>query len=331
MNRLAMLCAAGLLAAFPQEAPDEEKETKAEVERPEVKPKNPVFLMKDGSRITARFDLKDFRVETFYGVLTVPIDETYRVIFGKVSDPELVERIRSLIEVLGDASFEAREEAMEGLRKLGRVTERELREAAKSEDPEVKQRAAEILEEIDDGAFPEDEDLVTPEEDTIVAARFTIRGKLLVDSFSVLTGFGPLEFKKKDIRILYVRPPDEIEKRVKVSGVHTVNRTFFETGVKVSRGSHLRLTATGMITVQRWGNQAVGPDGNSNWGRYNNQFTHGALVGRIGKAGPLFLVGRHFADQIDREGELFLGLALNDSGENTGEFKVLIQVRAAIE
>lgn len=315
MSPWAILWVASLLAVAPWAGADEEKKAEA-----------PVFLLKDGSRISGTFEAKEVRVETAYGVLTVPVADVHKVTFGKVSDPELAGRIRGLIETLGDSSFDVREEAMEGLRELGWVAEPELQGAKEHDDPEVKQRAAKILEELAEEGLPLEEGGIVPEEDTIVTDRFTIRGKLLVDSFEVQTGFGTLHFGKKDIRILYVRPPRETAVEAKIPGTATLNRGLIDTEVKVLPGAFLTLSASGTIVIQNWGGETT-PEGGPQWGRFNNQFQSGALIGRIGKGGPLFLVGRHYSGVASRGGTLFLGLALNDSGQNTGEFRVRIRMR----
>lgn len=288
--------------------------------------KPPLFVLKDGGRISGEFQATELKIETAYGTLTVPITDVQKVILGKISDPDLARRIETLIRTLGDSSFDAREKAMEGLRELGRAVEPELRRAAESEDPEIKQRAKAILGEFEEEDAPADEDEVIPEEDALVTARFTIRGKLLLESFEVKTRFGPLKFEKKDVRILYVHPPEFIRREVKVPGTSTVNRGMFDTELRVERGSRLTMRASGSIVIQNWGG-STGPEGGPNWGRYNNQFQSGALLGRIGTTGQLFLVGRHFTGEIDRGGNLFLGIALNDGGQNTGEFRVRIEVR----
>ena len=87
----------------------------------------------------------------------------------------------------------------------------------------------------------------------------------------------------------------------------------------------MEIRATGTIFLQNWGGE-VTPEGSNNWGRFNNQFPMGALVGRIGKHGPHFLVGRHHSGLTDRAGTLYLGLALTNPGQANGDFLVRLQV-----
>ncbi|MCZ6689752.1 MAG: hypothetical protein O7H41_09125, partial [Planctomycetota bacterium] len=47
----------------------------------------PVFVLKDGGRISGEFEVKELEVETAYGSLTVPLKEVHKVIFGIISDP----------------------------------------------------------------------------------------------------------------------------------------------------------------------------------------------------------------------------------------------------
>jgi hypothetical protein len=74
--------------------------------------------------------------------------ELVRVLVGRVEilTPELEAKIAALLERLGDASFEKREEATASLRRLGRFAEPALkRMLAKSQDAEVKSRIQTLL------------------------------------------------------------------------------------------------------------------------------------------------------------------------------------------
>jgi hypothetical protein len=81
----------------------------------------------------------------------VATDDAGLLDFFRKSSPD-DEHIRALIQQLGDDSFEVREKATKELALLGAVAEPYLREAVKSDDPEVSRRASDCLKNI--GAGP---------------------------------------------------------------------------------------------------------------------------------------------------------------------------------
>lgn len=64
------------------------------------------------------------------------------------ADPSLSERVHSLVQQLGDNSWQKREEAEQELRRLGRVAERQLELGKGSSDWEIKDRSTRLLTEL---------------------------------------------------------------------------------------------------------------------------------------------------------------------------------------
>lgn len=287
----------------------------------------PSFLLKDGSRVTGTFDRTELPVETAYGTLTVPVAEVKKVIFGKVSDPELAARIQGLVDTLADDEFEAREEASVELRKIGWTAEPELIAATRSEDPEVQQRASELLEDLYQADPPPEGELRIPVDDTIVTQRFTIRGKILLDGFAVKTRFGELRFGKKDIAVLHVSRPKVTVKDFTLTGESAVPGALLDTGLEVGRGFQVKIKASGSITLTNWGGRMAHPEGLE--GSSMNGYRAGALMARIGEEGSLFYTEREWSGASKREGHLFLGVVVQGSGQDTGSYKVQVEIAEA--
>jgi hypothetical protein len=109
-----------------------------------------------------------------------------------------------------------------------------------------------------------------------------------------------------------------------------VTNRWSRTGALVTQGKSLVITATGLLNLGA-GYNNVGPDG-ANTINYQyckipgaSNFRGGALVGKIGQAGTLFVIGSNYSATAAASGELYV--SINDilcAGDNTGEFKVSI-------
>lgn len=288
-----------------------------------MKPRaQPLFVLKDGTRVAGKIDLGQVPLKTPYGVLTVPAADVLEIRFGKVSDPDFRKRVDGLIRNLGAADVAVREQATRDLSALGFWVEPELAAAASSDDPEVRSRAAELSAALDE--LGEAEEYVG-DLDEVVTRHFAARGELQVKSFAVQTAYGALSIPARDVRRVYVSAPEEVAKTISITGQNTP-MSWCDTGIRVSRGDRLAVRATGSVFLQNWGG-AVTPEGNPQWGQHFPGIHCGALVARIGKNGPLFQLGDSYEGAADREGMLFLAMGVNGMSPSTGEFKVDIRVQ----
>jgi len=105
---------------------------------------------------------------------------------------------------------------------------------------------------------------------------------------------------------------------------------FVDTGVDVAVGDRVAIAATG--TIFHDPTSSTGPNGvaeRRDLSQYSviDSENHGALIGRIGDAGPPFGVGSDFSSASLAPGRLFLGV--NDKGldNNSGAFTATVTVR----
>ncbi len=280
----------------------------------------PLFVLKDGTRVAGKMDLPSYPLKTPYGLLVIPAADVMEVRFGKLSDPDFRKRVDLMIRDLGAADVAAREKATRDLSALGAWVGPELAAAAESQDPEIRSRAAELAAALDDQESEE----YTGDLDEVVTRHFSARGELQVKSFAVETQYGKLAIPVKDVRCVFVSSPEETTKTVAVTGQNTPV-SWCDTGIRVGRGDRLAIRAAGSVFLQNWGG-AVSPGGNPQWGQQFPGIATGALVARIGKNGNLFLVGDSHEGVSDREGTLFLALGINGMCPSNGEFKVDVRV-----
>ncbi len=290
------------------------------------------LVMRDGTFFKGKLDVKTFEVETLYGKLTVPASDVIRIRIGKKADKDLKARIEKLIADLANKDFRIREEAQKELSKLGKAAYSEIEAASRSTDTEVKERATALLANItlDDGDEPQlnDDEVLTP--------NFAIRGTVKLDALAVATKFGILKVEKKDLLSMTLAEPEFAAKIIAVNGKTTTQGQWFDTGIRVRKGDRLIVNANGSINWVNYGNTTE-PQGNENWGTWRNlgmqQVFIGALVGKIGNGGAIFLVGEKYNDKVAAEGTLYLAIAANWGGnmQSNGEYKVKAEVRPAAE
>ncbi|MBS1811344.1 MAG: hypothetical protein JST84_24485 [Acidobacteria bacterium] len=166
-----------------------------------------------------------------------------------------------------------------------------------------------------------------------------VRGRMGGESFTIQPlGDKAVTVPVSSIRSLVVRQ-NLIEKTVEVHSLrHCTQIEFLDTGVVLGPTSRVEVTAAGYVrlsfAIDGWasdpdGLKVPGPNYKTN---LVDGFPFGALVGKVGAAGPRFVVGRHLDKTGVGEGRLYL--AVNDNGHwqnNIGSFRVKLRVSDAYD
>lgn len=287
-------------------------------------------VLKDTTSVLGIIEIDKFVVETAYGTLEIPPREMRRVTVGKKADAELVERLRMLIRQLGSDDFKKREEARKELKRFGAAAITDLKRALESDDAEIRKAAAELLDELEKQFSSEE---ILPDDDIVETARFTIIGALKTDKFKVKTRYGTLEVPKKDILRIEFFTGKEIVRTIELRGEFAGTGAMFDTGIELTSGTEVEVTATGTMTSQQ--GFTFGPDGISQnmlpmrWlrGPLRNE-PFGVLLGRIGRSGTPFKIGARKRIKVKKPGRLFLSFNANPQyGPYRGTFKVKIRVK----
>jgi hypothetical protein len=293
----------------------------------------------EGSVVSGRMSVDALTVATKFGTLEIPVANIVSFTPGLDNHPEERKRIARLILQLGSNVAAERDAAQKGLTELGPSIRQQLEAYANDEDAERRTRIQKILADLDERTEEDDFDPAKERaliaEDTVETNLFTVVGKISPQSFKVQTQFGPLSVSLNDIRRgeREVGEKPEVRKSVTVSGANLIQLTMVNSGVKISRGDKLNITADGTLTMTPWGNNVTStPDGGENFQWYiPNQIPGGALVGRIGSGGPVFKIGSKHASTATRSGVLYLAIAMNPQFANQGynypgEYNVKIRV-----
>lgn len=295
----------------------------------------------EGSVVSGRMSVDSLTVTTKFGALEIPVSNIVSFTPGLDNHPAERKRIGRLIQQLGSNVAAERDAAQKALIEIGTALRSELQNYAQDEDLERRTRVLKILADLDELA---EEDDYEPDrqpaliaDDTVETNLFTVVGKISPQSFKVQTQFGLLSVALNDIRRgereLDEKP--EVRKSVTVSGANLIQLALVNSGVKISRGDQLNITADGSLTMTPWGNNVTStPEGGENFQWYiPNQIPGGALVGRIGSAGPVFKIGTKYATTATRSGVLYLAVAMNPQFANQGynypgEYTVKVRVNA---
>lgn len=167
----------------------------------------------------------------------------------------------------------------------------------------------------------------------------TLRAKVGMESLTIQpTGGAAMKVPFASIRSLAVRQ-GVIEKTFDVHSLrHCTQIEFLDTGVIIGPNSRVEATAAGFVRlsfgIDGWaadadGIKVPGPNYKTN---LVDGFPFGALVGKVGVAGPRFVVGHRLDKTGLGEGRLYL--AVNDNGHwqnNIGSFRVKLRVTDAYD
>ena len=166
-----------------------------------------------------------------------------------------------------------------------------------------------------------------------------LRAKVGISSLTIQpTGGAAMKVSLAELRSLAIRQ-GVIEKTFDVHSLrHCTQIEFLDTGVIIGPNSHVEATAAGYVrlsfAIDGWasdpdGIKVPGPNYKTN---LVDGFPFGALVGKVGVAGPRFIVGRRLDKTGLGEGRLYL--AVNDNGHwqnNIGSFRVKLRVSDAYD
>ena len=166
-----------------------------------------------------------------------------------------------------------------------------------------------------------------------------MRGRVGAESFTLRLADGTeVKVPLSSIRSLAVRQA-KIEKSFEAHALrHCTQIEFLDTGVIIGSKSPVAVTAAGFVrlsfAIDGWasdpdGLKVPGPNYKTN---LVDGFPFGALVGKVGVAGPRFIVGSYLDKIGVGEGRLYL--AVNDNGHwqnNIGSFRVKLRVSDAYD
>ena len=294
----------------------------------------------EGSVITGRFVTEIITVTTEFGTLRIPLTKIVSFTPGLDNQPQVRQRINTLILQLGANTAKVRDQAERELANMGFAVKTLLESFRNDKDVERKNRIGRLLQQVEQlREEAEEGDEKPPQaliaEDTVQTIKFTVVGKISPKSFSILTKYGPLTVALSDIRraAKVVEATPILRRTITVTGQNLVTKNYKSTKILLNRGDRVTIEASGSIILTPWGNNVrTGPDGTSDYGTYKPGIQVGALVGRIGTSGKEFKVGSSHKFTATKSGQLYFAVAMSSGQINSsfpGEYKVKVRVTPA--
>jgi len=304
----------------------------------------------DDSTVKMTLQHDAIEIATRYGKLTVPVTEIRRIDLGIRIPDETAKRIETAIARLGGSDFKQREAASRELLELRELSYSSLQQAARSGDAEVSRRAKELVKTLVD-TLPA-EKLHLPRHDTVTALDFTIVGRIESPTLKARTPyFGETNLKLAEVRSMrWLGNEHESKAVVDAARYGGQQEAWLDTGVEIRAGVGLQIAASGRVDLQpqnagqlvvtpdglpmartaRGGAAALGPGAGGPGGfggraarMMGDVQSPGALLGRIGDQGRVFLIGSRYEGAASEEGKLFLRIAPSPySAESSGTYEV---------
>ena len=178
------------------------------------------------------------------------------------------------------------------------------------------------------------EDKLPPEKlkfsdfDVVSAIDFTARGRIEAKTLQGYTPyFGEVKLQVAEVRSLRSTAfAGETTVQVDASK-HTdqANGIWLETDVELNSDMPVEIVASGQVSLYRGGGYEAGPKGHASYPSPTGTHQSGALIGRVGTSGEVFLVGEKYLGTPKESGKLYLRLAPSPwPGQASGSFKVSI-------
>lgn len=285
-----------------------------------------VVTLRDGSTLMNVIILQDvLKVATKYGELTVPFAEVQRIDFGLHYPPDLEEKIGQSIGNLNSEVFQERAKATKYLFEVGYHAYPILKKPPKSQPLESEKRTQQLIKKIQEEISPE---LLTIKEyDVVITSELTIRGHVKGLEMKVQSKYlGEITLKFSDLCTIKGSAKGEWKFEVDAKYGNDPSQ-WLDTHISVSQHNRLVITAEGKVDLwpQGPGQYLTTPNGYTIKGS-GSTFMAGALVGRIGAKGKVFLIGGLYDGTPSEEGLLFLQVAPSPwNNPSSGSYEVRIK------
>src|SRR5579884_516361 len=162
-----------------------------------------------GPAVRVRLKGAKLTLVTPYGTLLIPITDIQRIDFAtRISDEE-ARRIAKAVADLGSHQYRARQAASTLLLRMAEKAYSALHEARKSPDVEVRRRATELLDRLEQQLS--DELAPVRSSDVVYTKESKIAGRILTSELEGRTPKGRLRLRVADLRTLVLAEADDID------------------------------------------------------------------------------------------------------------------------
>src|SRR5262249_32277285 len=241
----------------------------------------------------------------------VPTSEIRRIEFAFRLPEETAKKVEAAIKDLGYDVHARREAANKELVRLGAMAVPALQNATRSSDLEVVRQAKAALAQISERTPAEK--LRFPVNDTIQTTEFTIAGRIVTPAIKARTSyFGDVQMRIADMRQMHwLSAGGEYLLTIDAAQHGSPASQWKETDITLRGQPELLITASGQVDLQPQapGQVVTGPNGSRALGGFigggrggpggaakapRQTMLPGALLGRIGENGKMFIIGERY-------------------------------------
>jgi hypothetical protein len=279
----------------------------------------------NGSNVRMILQSDKVEVVTPYGQLSVPAQEIRVIEFGLHFPDGVDARIQQAVKNLGAENFRDRDQAGKTLLELGPYSYPAVFEAAQTKDLEASRRAKELVKQMQ--AKHPKKDLKTTPDDRVITPSFTIVGRILNPTLKANAElFGQVELPVARMRMMRALGAGRDVDLTIDAAKYSMQGQWMETDFVADGFNAVVITASGMVDVwpQQGGNYITGPNGLQGRnmgmgfnpalarggvkikGAINGQIYGGALLGKFGEDGEIFLIGERYEGTPEVQGKLYL-------------------------
>ena len=317
-------CLAALLALT---AAAQDKPTEA----PRPAPAEVTVRLDDGTVIRKAALRDGVVVVTRFGRLTVPAAEIRRIEFGFRLPPDVAREVEAAVKQLGSDEYPQREAAGKRLVALGARAYPALQAASRSSDKEVATRASAALDHIRKEVPAEQ--LSLPEQDVVYTRDCVLAGRVEGESLKARSAsLGELSLRLAELRSLHSAAVDRAEVSPDAAQFGGAPGKWADSGVTVEAGVGLALAASGRVDLvpAQAGQHVSGPAGYAAPGE--GGYAAGALLGRVGEDGEVFVVGQGYQGRSAGGGRLYLRVVPLANGTGpAGAYHVTVSTGPGVE
>lgn len=303
---------AGKISEILRKAEAAPKKTPAPASKPaKKKDPLPVFLLRDRGRIPAQPAFDAISVRTQYGILRIPREQLVTVRFATRVDPVLLEKATDLLARMESGNEAEEEAATTALVNLGARVLPALRQLAADTASGVRARTLEIIAKIEKTGKRRSSgrDAYKGTRDEIRTDLMTFRGEVLTEAFPLETRYGKLQLRAVDLESIRFKPDGKTSRVLDVAPRYQPAGTWLDTRLDVGKNKVLTIKSSGETSVGNW-SLTSDPEGTSRYNSFKSSqgFPMLSLVGKIGKSGKPFKVGKKYRKRSKTAGRLYLAI-----------------------
>ena len=296
--------------------------------------------LRDGSIYNGSISIKTVDLQTNYGKLAIPLKNVTMIEVGLAPDRTNKTKLENLCSQLSNEIEETRKIAYEELMKIKPAEIYVLQDYLYSDKytPSVDNMWTldQLISELKSKLNLDDN--IQENDNISIDGQYLMGGIFTFPSVEIKTEFGALTIPKEKItkiEVTYVPSTgNESSKIINLPASKYIsgnpNGGWYRTGINVSKGQRISISATGEVTLASLSNAKYNPNGaagtEESYIGSSSYPTYGQLVYKIGETGQVTTAGGKFNGTMNAGGMLYISIYETVyNAANTGSYSVNIK------